>query len=178
MQYLLYTILIYIFIAINAGVFPALKVFGAIPQLILLTCAVLSVTEDNINKTLFVALIGGFLWELFTGLVPGSLSVGYLLGVIVVYILSRRVFFLQDRVKYLSLFLAAFQGIVLVLAFIINYYGERLGSHLFQFDAANFFRTALFSFLYNLVLLYPMYFLLAQFERVLVFFKRQRNMLK
>lgn len=178
MRYVLYAIYVYFIISLNAGLFPAISLFGAIPQLMILTCVVLAVTEDDMHILFFVSLLGGFFWELYTGLFPGSLMLGYMFATGIIYTLSRRVFFLQDRVKYLPLFLVIFNAFVVVWTLSLNVLAVRIGIYNIPLQLPAYFSRSLFSFLYNLVLLYPIYILLAQVQRISDIFDRQRHALK
>jgi hypothetical protein len=178
MHYLVYAIFIYIIAAVNAGIFPALSIWGAIPQLLVLTCTILAITEDDLHLMFFVGLIGGIMWELETSIVPGSLTLGYMLATGIIYLLSRRVFFIQDRVKYLPVFLLSFHLFLVFWVVSINFFAMRLGLSRVPVQFSSYLALALPSFLYSLVFLYPMYILLAQVERFRAFIDRQRRTVK
>lgn len=175
MRYIIYTIYIIIAIGINAGLFPALGIYGTIPSLILISCTIAAVTVENIHVGFFISMLGGLIWELYTGVFPGSFMISYALASLVVYTLSRKVFFIQDRVKYLPLFIVVFQAITLVWIMALNWYMLRLHWTVFDLEYAGIISRSFVGLVYNLVLLYPLYMLFSQVERLVEFFERKKH---
>lgn len=175
MQYILYTVYVLAIVGLNAGLLPVVSPLGTVGSLVLVSVLVLAVVSDDLNSVFFISMLGGLLWEQYTGLFPGSLIVGYSLAGVLVFSLSHRVFFIQDRIKYLPLFLLLFQGVVFVWVAGFGWFMARLYPAEYTIHIARIAEQAVVSLFFNFILLYPVNFVLGQIEHVLTYIKRARH---
>lgn len=177
MRYFIYVFFILCAVVLNVALFPMFAIHGAIPQLVLIVATICAVTIDDIAIAFLVCCVGGFVWEIYTGALPGSWQISYFISTWLVFLLSRRVFFVQDRVKYLVVFLAVAQLVSASLFVIIHWYA----THLHVPTATPVFQQVVhrlgFAFIYNVVMLYPLYVVLNQIDHIVEVTLRKRRTL-
>lgn len=176
MKYLIYFVVIILLVGINAGMFSYLKIAGAAPNLVFLLVIFFALDKENYDF-IFLAFCGGLFLDFFSGGPFGGFTLILLLTGFLLRLLANRLLISETNWKYLAAVLA---GVVFISGVILKLYGVAVfklgwpGQYPdFQIFSSRFFPE----YLYNLLLMYPVYRLAKFLKYIDVnFLNRQRNM--
>lgn len=158
MVYVFATLYLLFLFGLEFGFFAVFPLGGSVPNMLLLGLLGLLITMDDIAVMLYVALIGGLLWDVYSGFPPGTYTVGFLIVGTVLFFLNEHVVFFQERLKYLPLLLLI--GHTILEGWTILY-GWGLGAmHLSSLviHPLYWLTVSLYRLCYHALLLYPVYF--------------------
>jgi len=174
MKYLIYFFSIVFLLSLNIAVFPLLKIYGVMPNLLFLFVIIFSL-ESRSYDFLFIAFLSGIFLDFFSSLYIGSFTISLILLAFGLRFLVRNVVTLEINWKYLSIMLAV--SLFLVMLFIWGY-----NNFFFRFKLSSIYINFKFllgrffiEFVYSWILLFPMRKFLNVVKFInLNFFVRQR----
>lgn len=156
MKYFFYFLAIFFLLAINIGFFGIFPIGRQVPNLLFLFVVIFALDKKNLDF-FFVATLGGILLDFYSTSFFGGWTLGFLLAGAFIYSLSENFIFLELNWKTFTFLL--FGGLV-VLNFILWLYGLltfKFGWTVSYIELNTFTHEFFTSFLYNWLLLYPMY---------------------
>jgi rod shape-determining protein MreD len=156
MKYLIYLIAIIILLGLNLGIFNGLRLYGQMPNLLFLLALFFALEKQDYDF-FFVALICGLFLDFYSAGFFGGFTLAFLAVGLCANLFINNILVLEMNWKSLSLTLLI--SLILFnltlwlyqfLAFKLNWDSRYTGIGIF---ASHFFA----GFIYNLLLLYPMY---------------------
>lgn len=164
MKFIFWFITIVIIYSLNLGVFGQIRLFGAMPDLLMLLVAFLALEvyepeSVEVSALFFAALLSGLLRDFASGLYFGSLTFAYIILALAVREFFAKFMLYQSRLKYLlamvavaAIFMQGWQ-VLYSLAFWKLHLAE-------SYLSWRILRARLLpALVYNLLLAYPMYWL-------------------
>lgn len=156
MKYVIYLIVIIILAGIQTGLFPYLKFFGAVPDLLLLF-VVGSCLQREAEDAFFVALLCGLFVDLQNGVFVGSYTLSFLLLALLLYLVIGRLVVFELNFKYLVAATVAAVVFTGFLAWLISAAAVHFGWAAAAIDP-HIWRSRLpQEIAYSLILCYPLY---------------------
>lgn len=166
MKYLIYLIAIIMLIGINLGVFGNLQIKSQIPNLLLLFTLCASLEKKDFDF-FFIAFFCGLFLDFYSASFFGSFTFGFLLVALALNFLANRLVMLELNWKSLTLMLLA--SMLVLNLFLWGYgllaYKFNLARDFLSFKT--FAGAFLVIFLYNLLLLYPVYLFYTFLKRII-----------
>ena len=156
MKYLIYLIAIIFLLGINLGLFNSLQVQGQIPNLLFLLTLFFAL-EKNDYDFFFVALMSGLFLDFYSGVFFGGFTLAFLSVSLCAHLLVTNILAADLNWKTLSAFLF---GALVIFNLILLAYGLIVFKLNFspQYTGLRIFTSQfLINFLYNWLLLYPVY---------------------
>ncbi len=105
MKYLIYTIAIILLVAVNYGLFPLLRIGGAIPNLLFLFVVLYALQRNN-EHVIFIALVSGLFVDFYNGLLVGGYTLAFVLLGYILYQFIHEVAVYELDWKYTFLIVA------------------------------------------------------------------------
>lgn len=165
MKYLIYLFALIILLGINLGLFNNLQIRGQMPNLLFLLALYFALEKKDFDF-FFVSLVSGLFLDFYSGGFFGGFTLGLLAVSLGLHIFASSLFVFELNWKTLSLALFFSLGL---FNFLLWLYGLLV----YKFNWTNEYVTfkiflAAFppSLIYNLLLLYPMYFCFNFLRRV------------
>lgn len=156
MKYLIYLLAIVFILGLNVGLFAYLKIGGVAPNLLLIFVMLFSLEKDSYDF-FFIALISGIFLDFYSVVTFGSFSIALVLLAYFLHLFVNRLVVFESNWKYLLGILA---GSLLLVNIIIWLYSEamfKLDLIPFPMETKLLLNQVVMGFIYNLLLLYPMY---------------------
>lgn len=177
MRYILYFIFAVICFGINFGVFGMMSFFGTVPNIPLLLVIIVALFEDK-NDYIIFSLFGGLTFDFYSGLFPGSFTLAFLILGTLIQQISKHILDVNSRAIYLPLFL--FLGLALTDVWIWIFSSFTFAFHFWvlPIHLQYFFKTFAPSFIYNLILIYPLYAIWIILQDYLVGFEKNRQTIR
>jgi rod shape-determining protein MreD len=156
MKYLIYIFVIVVLAGLQTGLFPYLKFFGVVPNLLLLfvvgTCL-----QREAEDAFFVALLCGLVVDFQNAVFVGSYTVSFLVLALLLYLAIGRLVVFELNFKYLVVTAALAVVFTGFLAWILSVEATRVGLAVAAIDGHVWRSRLPAEILYNLVLCYPLY---------------------
>ncbi|MFA5990655.1 MAG: hypothetical protein WC794_00205 [Candidatus Doudnabacteria bacterium] len=157
MKYLIYTIAITLLLGINLGLFGNLPFFGQTPNLLFLLTFYFALEKKDLDF-FFIAFVSGLFLDFFSVHFFGGYTIALLVTASLLYLFTQN-FILQDiNWKFL---IGILLGSMAVARILLWFYAVSVAvMHLApETDSLKvYFSDFTWSFLYNLLLMYPIYF--------------------
>ncbi len=157
MKYLIYTIAIILLFGVNLGLFGNLPIFGQVPNLLFLLTMYLALEKKDYDF-LFVAFICGIFLDFFSASFFGGFTFSLLITSAVLHVISQNFILLELDWKFLVGLLLGSMALFKLLLWLYIFFVTI--SHLYAGNESlsMYFRNFAWNYLYNLLLIYPMYF--------------------
>jgi rod shape-determining protein MreD len=158
MKYIIYFFTIIFLLGINIGVFSYLKIFGAVPNLLLIFLVVLFLQSGH-EDYFVLALLSGLLLDFYAGTFPGSFAFAFLFLGVLLSICIRYLLMLESDWKSLLSVLTV--AVFFVAVFVRLYSLAVVWLHWSPqvLDFQGFWLKTVAELAYSLLLLYPMSYL-------------------
>lgn len=156
MKYFIYIFSILILLGINLGLFGYLPFYDQVPNLLLLLLIFYAIEKKNFDF-FFIAFFSGVLLDFFSASFFGGFTLAFLVMAAIENLLSR--IFIVFELNWKSLAILLFGSQIMFNIFLWLYYfcSYKLGWTPESPDLAVYLRGFLFSYIYNLILAYPVY---------------------
>ena len=142
-------------LVVNIGFFGQLKLYGALPNLLLLFVLIVALDKDIKNGYLYLALLAGLLLDVHAGVLFGSFSFGLLILALCLSSLAEAVVVIPSKWEYLGLVVLAATFLLHFFVWLYAYGAFRLGWVSLPLAAPFFSSRLLVEAAYNLACLYP-----------------------
>jgi rod shape-determining protein MreD len=158
MKYFIYLIAIIVILGLNLGIFNSLQLYGQIPNLLFLFMLFFALEKQEYDF-FFIALLSGLFLDFYSAGFFGAYTFAFLAVGLSAHLFANNLLVLEIDWKSLSLLLLIsliFFNLLLwvyqFLAFKLSWSGQYVNFNVFT-------SQFLVSFIYNWLLLYPMYLL-------------------
>jgi len=156
MKYPIYLIAIIILLGVNLGLFNSLQIQSQIPNLLFLLTLFFALEKKDYDF-FFIALISGLFLDFYSGSFFGGFTLALLAVSLCAYLFATNVLVVEINWKTLSLALLAALVFLNLIIWAYQLAAFKLGLS-FQYTGIKIFVSKfLVGFLYNWLLLYPVY---------------------
>jgi rod shape-determining protein MreD len=175
MKYFFYFLAIILLLSLDIGFFSHLKIFGAVPNLILVLLVVSALDRESL-ECFFIAVVGGIFLDFYTASYFGSFSFAFLIlaGLLQILVNNFLVFDIDWKLGIGAIIVSTILIHLFIYLFNLAVVGLGLGmgQSPYLFDKTKIF----FELFYNLLMLLPTYKLLDAIKYFLkTLFTRRRN---
>ncbi len=167
MKYIIYVIVIIILAGLQVGLFGFIKLFGAVPNLLLLFVVGCCLQRDTADS-FFVALIAGLFLGFSSSILVGSYSLVFLVLAALLYFIIYRLVVFELNWKYLLAVAAGATIFVEICVWGISKLGTHYAWSAVSLDIFILRRNLVFEVIYNLLLIYPIYLLATSINHIIL----------
>ena len=166
MRYIIYIVLLILLCGLSVGLSPLIKIHTQVPNLLFLLVWLWSLEKAD-DDFLFLALVAGLFLDFFSGLSVGTFTVPLLLLALAGHLIIENFFVSELKLKYLALLLLPAQMLFVLLSLGVGLLLNRGGLWVSISSGGALVDNFVISFLYNLLLLYPVYVLINVVKTIL-----------
>lgn len=170
MKYFAYFIVILALLALNLGLFPYIRLWGAEPNLLLLTVVIFALEKGEYDF-FFVALCAGIFLDIYSGFFFGGFTLTFLLLGYLLHLLVSKVLMMELGAKALVIIISVCTLLSLLMVWLYNWAAFKFGyiPDVLDFHTLEF--RILPEIFYNLLIGYPLYLFIIWFkEKIADFF--------
>ena len=156
MKYFFYLVTIFFLAVVNFSLFDLFPIKGQLPNLLFILAIIFALDKNNFDF-FFIATASGILLDFYSANFFGGFTLGFLMSVLFIYLLSENFIFLDLSWKYLFLILVSALAVLNLTIWFYGFMAFKFGwtaSHIELSRYINAFFPALF---YNWLLVYPVY---------------------
>lgn len=176
MKYLIYLLSIILLLGLNLGIFSGLALRSAAPNLLLLAVIIFA-AEKHTNDFFFVAFFSGLFMDIFSGSFIGSFTLAFVSLSLIIHLLVSNVVAYDVNWKYLTALVLGGLLYVSLFVWLYGWLAFKAGWTGLQVDLAIFNTKFITRFLYNLLLVFPVYFYVESTKKIVEkYFSRARVM--
>jgi len=175
LKYFFYLIAIVLLLGLNIGFFPYFKIFGAVPNLLLVMVVIAGLDKESFD-CFYIAFLGGLFLDFQTTAPFGSFTASFLVIAGALQLIVNNFLVFEITWKYAIAFLAGATVLSYAIFWGISHLAAHLGFIGISLNSPALKARLLQEIIYNTILLLPIYKLMDLIKYFLKLLQKRRHM--